>query len=154
MTKHLRSAGPCLPRAPRLRISDTVRFSTVIDHAFSYQTSAVKLFTGPKMSWFSVATCRSLNPDPPRKLIHFPACLQGSKHQKNCSQGFKKQQTSTPTSITNDFCEHFVFAIYSIQKPWSRSLGRLNFESKIGATSGLETSPKINWNFKPRCLSK
>ena len=40
------SAGPCLSGAPRLRVSNTFRISTIIGHAFTYQPSAVKLFTG------------------------------------------------------------------------------------------------------------
>ena len=48
----LLGAGPCLPGAPGLRVSDTVCFPTLIGHAFNYQPSAVKLCTSPRKDVF------------------------------------------------------------------------------------------------------
>ena len=45
------SAGPCLPGSSRLRVSDNLRFSTIIGHAVSHQPSAVKLFTSSKKGY-------------------------------------------------------------------------------------------------------
>ena len=56
------SAGPCLSRAPRLRIYNTVCFSTVIGPAFSFQPSAVKGFTGLKFLAIYSATRPTLDP--------------------------------------------------------------------------------------------
>ena len=100
------SASPCLPRAPRLRTSDTIRVSTITGHDFSYQPFAVKLFTGPKLCLISPQQHKNSNSRPTRKSIHFQACFQGKRIQKNCSQGRQQneQKWKTPSKIPNISC--------------------------------------------------
>ena len=60
--KHRKRADPCLPGASRLPVWDTVRFLNIIGDAFSYQPSAVKLFTSSKKCVISPATLASRDP--------------------------------------------------------------------------------------------
>ena len=98
------TANPCLPRAPRPRISDTDCVSTIIGRVFSYQPSAVELLTSP-------STRRAQTPLHHRKSMNFEACFQSHKTRKNCPMASKKSKTSTPKSMKNDFREKLFFAI-------------------------------------------
>ena len=71
---------------------------------------------GSKMSWFTFNSHPNLDPLHHQNSINVQACFQGSKNQKNCSQGFLKPRKNYPKSIKNNFCEKLFFVIPSKRK--------------------------------------
>ena len=94
------SASACLPWAPRLRIWDTVCFSTVIGPVFSYQPSAVKSFTSLKLCNISPRHPPDSGTVTPPKIHLFSSLFPGQQKTENCSQGFQKT-TRIQTAINN-----------------------------------------------------
>ena len=98
---HTRQA--LLAGAPRLRISHTVCFSTVIGPACMIaagQPSAVKLFTRFCVIW------------PGLPISFSPACFQAAKKRRTTPKASTKQLNSILDSIKNGFHGKFVFVIY------------------------------------------
>ena len=126
------STGPCLPRASRRRVLDIVRFSTIIDHAFSYQPSANKLFIIPKKCVLSPR-----HPWDSRSLT-LPKIHQLSSFSRVAT--IKRQKQYTPKSTKIYFCDKFVFAIHSMREPGLLSRRRINFDPEIDEQNDMDTS--------------
>ena len=122
----VKSAGRCLPGAPRLWVLDTVRLSTIIGPAFSYQSSAVKLFTSPKFNVDyprHLANSGSVNPLKINQSFFVPAS-RATTIRKTVPTASEKRQSSTPKSIKRDVCgKGMYFAMPSNHKSVQKKSG-------------------------------
>ena len=131
-----------------------VRFGETIGHAFSYHAICGSFIEAQIGRWSA----------PPGPLIEIrfhtnnpfivTLALEAQKNTKNWSQNLQKTRNSRPRLITNDFCEKLTFAIPYLWSPRIWSPERRNFDTDIDEQSGLETSLRKKWNFKPRCPKK
>ena len=83
-----KSAGPCLPAAPRLRRWDSFSFYQLAVIAFQLQPFSYLFFGGPKYPRINVPRSRSQNLVSHKKRVVFVFVFQ--KNQKNSSQGIHK----------------------------------------------------------------
>ena len=83
------SINPPAPASRGIRAVglDTLRFSTIVGHAFSDQPSAAKLFTSPKRCVVSLHHPPDSRSVTLPKTYNFQIRFQGNKNQNNWSQG-------------------------------------------------------------------
>ena len=135
------SAGPCLPRASRLRVSAVL---------FAFEQLAVIISTISHLLLcclqaregvlFSLA--RSLNRDSLhyQKSINFQACLKAQKIGKPAPKASKRRLISNPEPIKIDFCEIF-FCNTFLRNPGIRS--------PKGVNSTQKSITKVMWKQTP-----
>ena len=149
-------AGLCLPGGATLRIWDTVCFSTIIGHAYSYQPSAVKLFTGNKKWRFSVATLGARDPLHP-KTYQLPSLFSGQQKSEKMFPRLPQNDNNVPKnpetqiSMNVSFVQYFPCESLELRDP---SL-ELSTQGSIKKRPGNKPENKLEFQVSvPNNLSK